>query len=189
MHTVTKLSAGLVLATAVIAGGTHGQMESTVFGENVVSPDGSIRVPGNFRTDYVALGTWSVAGDTDTAGDVGLHVVYAPRNAVAGYLETGLFPDGTVIVKELFNGRTERLTTGEATSASELAGYFVMVKDEKGRFPGHPLWGDGWGWSFFKPDDTETTTTKSYRQECLGCHLPARQTDLVYIHGYPVLDR
>ena len=120
---------------------------------------------------------------------MGLHVVYAPKDAVISYRKTGRFPDGTVLVKELFNGKTEKLTTGRATSAAEPAGYFVMVKDDKNRFPGHSLWGDGWGWSYFEPDDTVAATTKSYTQECLGCHVPARSTDLVYIQGYPVLKR
>ena len=113
--------------------------------------------------------------------------MYAPKAAVEFYRKTGQFPDGTVLVKELFNGKTENLTTGNATSAASGAGYFVMVKDDKGRFPGNPLWGDGWGWSFFNADNTKVTTTKDYKSECLACHVPARSTDFVYVDGYPLL--
>ena len=41
--------------------------------------------------------------------------------------------------------------------------WFVMIKDEKGRYPGNPLWGDGWGWALFKtdaPDKQIATTTR-----------------------------
>ncbi|HSS63652.1 MAG TPA: cytochrome P460 family protein [Gammaproteobacteria bacterium] len=189
MKAVNVIAAALAVAATLFVGVTHGDLKSEEFALGVVSPDGSIRVPANFRTEYVMLGTWSVAGDADTGGSVGLHVVYAPKDAVISYRKTGRFPDGMVLVKELFNGRTENLTTGQATSAAEPAGYFVMVKDDKNRFPGHPLWGDGWGWSFFKPGDTVSATTKSYAQECLGCHVPARSTDFVYIQGYPVLEQ
>jgi len=62
-----------------------------------------------------------------------------------------------------------------------------MVKDSQGRFPGNPLWGDGWGWSFFGADDRTKPVTTDYRADCLGCHEPARATDLIYSRAYPVL--
>lgn len=188
MRNAAKITAMVAIAFMFATGSVSGQLAGQDYVEGVVSNDGSIRVPQNFRTDYVMLGAWSVAGDADTGGAIGLHVVYAPSQAVEEYRKTGKFPDGTVLVKELFNGKTESLTTGEATSASSVAGYFVMVKDDKGRFSDHPLWGDGWGWSFFSADNTSTTATKDYRVECLACHEPARSTDLAYVQGYPLLN-
>lgn len=161
----------------------------TPFAGGYVADNGDIRVPENFRMDYVMLGSWSVEGDADTGGDIGLHVVYAPKEAVIEYRKTGAFPDGTVIVKELFTGETESLTTGKATRAKDLAGYFVMVKDTQNRFPDHPLWGDGWGWAFFGADDTMKTTSTDYRNDCLACHEPARGTDFLYTSAYPVLEK
>ena len=187
MLTTMRFAVVLAMTVMVVAGAAYGQMAGKTFADGVVSEDGALHLPANFRTDYVMLGAWSVAGDADTGGEVGLHVVYAPAKAVEGYRETGRFPDGTVLVKELFNGKTETLTTGEATHAAGVAGYFLMVKDDKNRFPDNPLWGDGWGWAFFAADDTTATTTKDYRGECLACHEPARGTDLVYVRAYPVL--
>ena len=188
-----KVALGLTFGVAMIAAVAHAQTQAQTqtasrgFAEGVVSENGTIRVPENFRTDYVMLGAWSVAGDVDTGGEIGLHIVYAPKSAVEAYRATGAFPDGTVLVKELFNGKTESLTTGEATSAADIAGYFVMVKDTQGRFPGNPLWGDGWGWSFFDAGDPLRAKTKDYMAECLACHEPARASDLVYVQAYPVL--
>jgi len=187
MPKLSKLAAIVSTAILVIGGTAFAQMADKGYADGVVSEDGSIRVPENFRTDYIMLGAWSVAGDADTGGGVGLHVVYAPREAVAAYRKNGTFPDGTVLVKELFNGKTESLTTGEATSAADTAGYFVMVKDTEGRFPGNPLWGDGWGWSFFNPDNTVQTVSTNYQADCLACHEPARASDLLYDYAYPVL--
>ncbi|WP_262693511.1 cytochrome P460 family protein [Kordiimonas aquimaris] len=159
------------------------------FAGEAVSAEGHIRVPENFRTDYVLMGSWSVAGDADTGGEIGLHIVYAPKNAVTAYRETGAFPDETVIVKELFTGETEFLTTGEATRAKDLVGYFVMVKDDKNRFPDNPLWGEGWGWSFFEGKTPNKTISTDYKSDCLACHEPARETDFIYTNAYPVLKK
>jgi len=180
-----------VVALALLGAG-QAQPESGAatdgFAADAVSADGTIRVPEAFRTEFALLGAWSVVGDADTGGDLGLHVVYAPRDAVAAYRRTGVFPDGTVLVKELFATETESLTTGAASRASEKAGTFVMVKDAEGRFAGDPLWGDGWGWAFFEAGETRATVSTDYRVDCLGCHEPARATDLVYVQGYPVLN-
>ena len=187
MQKTTGLAVLFAALLIMVVGAASGQTEDKGFAGGSVSSEGDIRLPENFRTDYVMLGAWSIAGDADTGGDVGLHIVYAPKPAVEAYRKTGVFPDGSVLVKELFNGRTESLTTGEATSAAEKVGTFVMVKDSKGRFPGNPLWGDGWGWSFFSAKDPIQTVTKDYQTDCLACHEPARASDLVYIQAYPVL--
>ncbi len=177
-----------LLTLAAMAGSAaFGQMTNKGYATDAVSEDGAIRVPANFRSSYIMLGAWSVAGDVDTDGETGLHVVYAPPAAVEAYRRDGAFPDGTVLVKELFNGKTESLTTGTATSAAATAGYFVMVKDSEGRFPGNKNWGDGWGWSFFEADNRAEATTTDYKAECLACHEPARASDLVYDYAYPVL--
>ncbi|BCR05371.1 hypothetical protein DESUT3_24400 [Desulfuromonas versatilis] len=63
-----------------------------------------------------------------------------------------------------------------------------MVKDAKGRFPGNPPWGDGWGWALFSADDPATTVTKDYKTECIQCHLPVKENDWVYTYGYPPLN-
>ncbi len=186
-----KIFVGLTLSFAIAAVAIFGLAPKggaqMTYADGVVSSDGAISVPENFRTDYVMLGAWSVAGDADTGGGVGLHVVYTQPASVDAYRATGTFPDGAVLVKELFNGNTQLLTTGEATSAADVAGYFVMVKDEVGRFPDNPLWGDGWGWSFFTADDPVKTVSTDYATDCLNCHEPARASDLVYDFAYPVL--
>ena len=105
--------------------------------------------------------------------------------AIAAYRKTGKFPDGAVLVKELLNAKTGPMTTGTISWGHEIEGWFIMVKDTKSRFPGNKLWGDGWGWSLF--DAGKNLTTKDYKAECLGCHIPANRNDWVYVEGYPIL--
>jgi len=92
-------------------------------------------------------------------------------------------------VKELFETETADMTTGRVSRAAGTVGWFVMVRDTVGRFPANPLWGDGWGWSFFEAGNPDVTVTTDYKADCLGCHVPAQETDWVYVHGYPTLKR
>lgn len=155
-----------------------------------VDSAGHISVPANYR-QWSFLGSWHVTakGTGGAAGVAGFHTVYTQPRSVAHYLETGEFPDGTVLVKELLKTGTGQLTTGDASWPTQIEGWFVMVKDTKGRFPSSQLWGNGWGWAFFNADDATNTITRNWRTECLGCHVPAKSTDWVYTHGYPVLQR
>jgi hypothetical protein len=148
---------------------------------------GNLHVPADYRRDYQFLGTWAVAADKGP-GAKQMHAVYASPGAVAAYRKLGHFADGTVLVKEVFDTDTAGMTTGTVSHATTLKGWFVMVKDSRHSYPQSKLWGDGWGWSWFDADQPKTTTTKDYH-ECLGCHTPARSTDLIYVQGYPALQK
>lgn len=116
-----------------------------------------------------------------------MHIVYSQQESVAAYRKTGKFPDGAVLIKELFSTHTESMTTGTVSRADKIVGWFVMVKDSKNRFPDNKLWGDGWGWSFFDAEDRLNTKSTDYVADCKGCHVPVEKTDWVYVQGYPVL--
>src|SRR6516164_8729835 len=103
------------------------------------------------------------------------------------YRKDGRFPDGTVLVKEVFQTATGDMTTGTVSHAETLKGWFVMMKDSKGRHAGNKLWGDGWGWSWFDADSPSKTTSTDYKTDCQSCHVPARASDWIYVSGYPPL--
>jgi hypothetical protein len=155
---------------------------------NVVDAKGNLRVPENYRTLYQSLGSWAIATDSGR-GSKELHVVYASPGTIEAFRRAGRFPDGAVLVKEVFGTSTIPMTTGTVSHAVKLKGWFVLVKDGKNSHPGNPLWGDGWGWSWFDADKPLKTTSTNYKKDCLGCHVPAKSTDWIYISGYPVLHR
>jgi hypothetical protein len=145
-----------------------------------------LHVPESYRTVYETLGTWAVM--SKDGGSVGeLHVVYASPGTIAAYRRDGRFPDNTVLVKEVFHASTWPMSTGNVARAGDLKGWFVMVKDSASRYPGNPLWGDGWGWSWFDAGNPTKTTSTDYHTDCLGCHTPAKASDWVYVEGYPAL--
>ena len=152
-----------------------------------VSKNGSIQVPNvDFRKEWSVLGAWVVNGD-DGENAKGIHNVYTQPSTIDAYRKTGKFPDGAVLVKELLTTKTQDMTTGTIGYADKIEGWFVMVKDTKGRFPDNKLWGDGWGWAFFKGGNRAKTTSTDYEADCKGCHIPARKTDWIYTQAYPVL--
>jgi len=167
--------------------GSSAAEERSKVQETVVDANGNLRVPADYRTSYQFLGSWAIANDKGQ-GSKGLHVVYASPGALEAYRKDGHFPDGSVLVKEVYETATGKMTTGTVSHAQKLQGWFVMVKDSKNSHPGNGLWGDGWGWSWFNADNPSKTTSSDYRIQCLTCHEPARDTDLVYVQGYPPLN-
>jgi Cytochrome P460 len=157
-------------------------------GSSVVDANGNLHVPDDYRATYQFLGAWAVASDRGQ-GSKELHVVYASPGTVAAYRKDGRFPEGATLVKEVFQTATGTMTTGTVSRADTLHGWFVMVKDANGRFPGNKLWGDGWGWSWFDAGNPSKTTSTDYKANCLGCHVPAQASDWVYVGGYPPLKR
>jgi Cytochrome P460 len=151
-----------------------------------VDANGNIQVPADYRSAYQYLGAWAVANDKEP-GSKQLHVVYASPEAVAAHRKDGHFPDGAVLVKEVFEGSTASMTTGTVSHESKLAGWFVMIKDSKNSHPGNALWGNGWGWSWFDAANRTKTTSTDYKKDCLACHIPAKDTDWIYVQGYPAL--
>jgi hypothetical protein len=149
---------------------------------------GNIEVPEGYRTSFQFLGTWAVAAD-DGKGAGQIHTVYASPGAVDGYMKDGHFPDGAVLVKEVFEAATATMTTGTVSHEQTLKGWFVMVRDSKTSHPDNKLWGDGWGWSWFDASNSKKTTSTDFRSDCLSCHIPAKETDWIYVTGYPVLKK
>jgi hypothetical protein len=192
MRIVSALGVALLGLSVISAVTAYGQAvtRSPYSGTTaaVVDDKGNLRVPADYRTTYQMLGNWAVAAD-DSPGSKELHVVYASPGTIAAYRRDGHFPDGTVLVKEVFHTTTVDMTTGTVSSAGTLAGWFVMVKDNVGRFPGNKLWGDGWGWSWFEATNPRNTTSTDYATDCQSCHVPARASDWIYTRGYPPLNR
>ena len=150
---------------------------------SLVDKAGNIAKPVDYRDKYQALGTYFVL---DPAGNQ-MHMTYASPGAAEYFRQNGKFADGTVLVKEVFGTDHASMTTGDAHWASATKVWFVMIKDEKGRYTDSKLWGDGWGWALYKSDAPDKQVAVSYKKDCQGCHIPAQKTDWIYTQGYPVL--
>jgi cytochrome P460 len=193
--TTSFAAAGAAIAVAAASGapGLSTSASGDIMGgakPQPVEAEAVLQVPAvDYRKEWVQLGTFSVLADKPADGAKQLHVVYTERQNVEAYLRTGRFPDGAVLVKDVFAARTEALATGTSSYAGDLAGRFVLVKDGVGRLGTGPRFGDGWGWAFYEGAEMKRTVTTNYKNDCLPCHEPARGQDLLYIRGYPLLRR
>lgn len=174
---------GAALMASCVAVSVSAQAEGEF--STQVDDKGTITLPADFRATMSHLGSWFVpAGDAS-----GFHDVYLTPEAVTAFRETGKFPDGAVMVKELRHGKVGNYTTGAGVSyAGDIKQTFVMVKDSTNRFSGkNPAWGDGWGWALFKTDSAGKSLVTDYKVDCLGCHIPAKNKDWIYTEAYPTL--
>jgi Cytochrome P460 len=190
MKTASVVGISIAGIAAVVSVGAAAQMTtprgSGLKKEAVADAAGNLHVPADYRRTYQALGSWAVEAEQGR-GLKELHVVYASPATINAYRKDKRFPEGTVLVKEVFKAASGQMTTGTVAHADSLKGWFVMVKNSNARYPGNKLWGDGWGWSWFDADNPSKTTSTDYKANCLACHVPARSTDLIYVGGYPPL--
>lgn len=185
----------LTLGLMILAGDRQvkSQGAPSYNGFDLVDKTGNIQKPIGYRDNYQILGAYSVNspipmdGSPRVTGTEDMHYTYASPGTAEYYRKTGKFPDGAVLVKEVFGTDHGLLTTGDAHWASGTKQWFVMIKDEKGRFPNNPIWAEGWGWALFKSDAPDKQVATDFRKDCWGCHIPAQATDWIYVKGYPVL--
>ncbi len=149
-----------------------------------VDDQGNISRPTDFKTNpnWVHLGAWGIVNENGEGN--GIHNVYTTRDAVTYYRANGSFPDGATLVKEVRGAQAAALTTGRAHWATDIAVWFVSVKDTKGRFKNNALWGDGWGWALFQADDPAKQVAADYKADCLSCHVPVKDNDWMYTYAY-----
>jgi hypothetical protein len=183
----TAVTGGTMLLAVVgitLMFGTAASSETKDF-SRFVDAKGGIRLPEDFRKNMVHLGSWFVPeGDAS-----GFHDVYTEASTVEAYRKTGEFPDGATLIKELRGSTAGTYTTGANVSYANdtLKQWFVLIKDRQGRFPDNANWGDGWGWALIKPDDPSKNVSMNYQASCLGCHIPAKANDWIYVEAYPTL--
>jgi hypothetical protein len=160
------------------------QNKGSFDGFRLVDKTGNITKPPDYRDTYQMLGSWTVL---DPKGNE-MHYTYASPGTADYYRHNKKFADGTVLVKEIHGTAAGQMTTGNVDWATDPPKvWFVMIKDSKGRFPNNPLWGNGWGWALFKVDAPDKQVATDFNKDCLGCHIPAKADDWIYVKGYPPL--
>jgi Cytochrome P460 len=86
-------------------------------------------VPENYRTLYQVLGSWAIAADNG-AGSKEIHDVYASPGTIDAHRESGRFPDGAVLVKEVSGTATRDMTTGTVSQRRQADG---VVRGSEGQ--------------------------------------------------------
>lgn len=111
------------------------------------------------------------------------HNVYIDPASFSEYKQSGAFPDGTVILKELVSVGSKSMDSGNGYFQGDFISLEAMVKDRQ-RFDAEPG-----GWAFFRfgeAPDYNSTGARMKTESCNDCHSGANE-DYVFTDTYPVL--
>jgi hypothetical protein len=159
----------------------------------VYDSQGRLKLPTDYRK-WVFVGA-PLTPNGLNGGNTGFpeyHHVYIQEKNVDAYLKNGVFPEGTVIIKELTRVLNPTFPDGSTTEPSgrgffngEFNGIDCTVKDSK-------KFAETNGWGFFTfghhPEPYEGYAAESPVTDCAGCHMGnAAKTDMTWIQFYPML--
>ena len=165
--------------------------EPAAFYQPEFTADGSLKLPPDFEQwVYVGSPLTPNALNNGKANFPEYHNVYIQPGAYREYKRTGVFPEGTIMFKELQLTLKGDRPDGSRSEASGR-GYFpgtlngadVSVKDSK-RFADT----NGWGYFDFNHSEPKAATAKLLPKEtCAACHLAGAKKDMVWVQFYPRL--
>jgi len=105
--------------------------------------------------------------------------VFVNPEAYKAFLQTGTWPDKTMLVLEVrVAGSNASITKSGHFQTTELLGREVHVKDEA-HFPDK--------WAFFGFDDKETAKMVPKEAACYSCHQQHGAVDTTFVQFYPTL--
>lgn len=172
------LSALLITAVAVQAEAAPTAAKYTATGE--------LLMPKNYR-QWVFVGAPLTPNDMNDgkAAFPEFHHVYIDPASFAAYKKSGVFPAGTVIVKELAGVGAKSSASGKGYFAGEFSGIAAAVKDAK-RFAKEP---GNWAYFSFAGDGGKALPSAKPQATaaCNACHQQNAAEDWVFTQHYPVL--
>ena len=192
MKRLSMIAAGMTLALAVGACVAASAQQTPSWGPQWTA-EGQLKLPEGYR-EWVYLGS-PLTPNALNGGEAGFpeyHNVYTQREAYKAYKETGVFPEGTIMLKEL-----QLTKAGENEDGSRLEvsgrGYFpgafngidISVKDST-RFANS----NGWGFFNFghhAPPYAETAAAAPV-EACAQCHIDNATKDMVFSEFYAILN-
>ncbi len=188
MRVILKALIACVLVITAVALSQTNSRSGPVF-----TKDGDLVLPTGFR-EWVFIGG-PITPNSLNNGEAPFpefHDVYIERDNLSYFQQNGIFPEGTILVKELVLAQKGNYSDGSIDSASgrgyfpsELHGLDVMVKDSK-RFASTNKWG------FFTYGHQVPPYSLSAKVmpsgQCASCHIAGvAKTDMVWVQYYPLL--
>jgi len=104
--------------------------------------------------------------------------VFVNPEAYKKFVETGSWPDKTVLVLEVRGAEGKGSINRKGNYQSTIMGLEVHVKDEA-HFPGK--------WAFFGFDDGKTSKMIPTSADCYSCHAAHAAVDTTFVQFYPTL--
>ena len=146
----------------------------------VYTAEGNLKFPQNYREwIYVTSGV-----DMSYSPNMGMDHsmfdnVFVNPEAYKAFLQTGAWPDKTMLVLEgRVAGTKGSINRSGHFQTGKVMGREVHVKDEA-RFPGK--------WAFFNADDGLTGKLLPREMDCYSCHEQHGAVDTTFVQFYPTL--
>ena len=119
--------------------------------------------------------------EQDSRNSTIYHNVYINPAGYRGFMQTGKFPDGTMMALELFSSEVKKEPGLQGSYEKDFVALEFSVKDSS-RFEG--------GWGYFNFTDRGAVKEKAEampQNTCWACHDKNAATDHVFTQFYPVL--
>ena len=145
----------------------------------VQAQDATMAVPGNYRK-WVFL-TASLDLNYTTTAAPNHHMldnVFVNPEAHKVFLQTGAWPDKTVLIKENRMAESAGTLSKAGHFQADVMNLEIHIKDE--RFPGK--------WAFFvSPDGKAAGKLQPQSATCYSCHQDHAAVDTTFVQFYPTL--
>lgn len=143
--------------------------------------DSQMKLPANYR-QWIYLSTGFDMSYNPGLASMDHHMfdnVFVNPEAYKSFVETGTWPDKTVMVLEARMAEAKGSINQKGNfQGSDIMGLEVHVKDEA-RFPGK--------WAFFGFDEGKTAKMIPTTASCYSCHAEHGAVDTTFVQFYPTL--
>ena len=149
--------------------------------------DGDLILPENYRTWIfvgASLGLSYSEGAAEREGPGAFTNVYIQPEAYRYFMETGEFPEGTMLPMDIFRPGTRESINQAGYFEKDFLGMEVAVKDSE-------RYEEGWAYLSFRDRSGGLRESASAfpKDRCYDCHAEHAATDNVFTQFYPLLQR
>jgi hypothetical protein len=168
---------GIVVLSALAALGANAPASD---GPQYTS-DGRLQFPQDYRQwVFLSSGLGMTYGPLGSGREPMFDNVFVNPSAYRAFLETGHWPDKTVLVLEVRSAQSKGSINQGGHFQADVAGIETHVKDEK-RFPRK------WAFFGFTKGSAASEPAAAQTSSCYTCHEPNGAVDTTFVQFYPTL--
>ena len=177
---LTKLTTLLLVVVVLVSVAAFRQSAAPARSAPEYSSDGQLKFPENYREwVYLTSGFDMSYNPAQTAGHDMFDNVFVNPDAYKAFLETGTWPDKTMLVLEVRAAKNKgSINKAGHFQDTDVMGREIHVKDEA-RFPGK--------WAFFGFEDNKPARMVPLAAQCYTCHADHAAVDTTFVQFYPTL--
>jgi hypothetical protein len=169
---------GMLLVLALAAGSEPMAKPRYAEGNQLLRPEGYRDwkfVAANYGMGYRD-------GQPEIPANATFHNIFIQPDAFKKYAQTGEFPDGTMLVMEVYRPGTNASINKRGLFQDKFVGVEVALKDTK-KFP------EKWAYfNFIGSEGKQLTQAKAFAKDaCWKCHNEHAAKDNVFLQFYPSL--